>query len=153
VRAFGWLGLLVARVVVWLSVGVVLPLFLTVLSLVLGKRLRHAARACHDAAARAEASMARSSRRLAGEEEEPEVHDDAESDRVRIAGEDILRSVRAVTPAQAQEEAIRAAERRDVDDAEAWADRRATEEAERWEPPEAWVDEDDAKRKAAKRRP
>jgi hypothetical protein len=155
VRAFGWLALLVARVAIWLSVGVVLPLLFTVLSLVFGKRLRDAARACHDAAARAEASMARSARRLAGEEEEPAVHDDAESDRVRIAGEDILRSVRAVTPAQAQEEAIRAAERRSVDDAEAWADRRATEEAERWEPPEAWVerDEDDAKRKAAKRRP
>ena len=78
----------------------------------------------------------------------------AEAARVRIAGEDILRSVRAVTPEQAQQEAIRAAERRGEDAAEAWADKRATEEAERWEPPEAWREreEAEAKRKAAKRR-
>jgi hypothetical protein len=93
-------------------------------------------------------------KRLAGGKDEPEHHDDAESERVRIAGEDILRSVRAVTPEQAQAEAIRAAERRGLDEAEAWADRRATEEAERWEPPEAWVEreEEDAKKKG-KRRP
>jgi len=156
-RVFGWLGLLVARLVVWASVGVVVPLLLTLLSFVLGRRLRDAARACHDAAARAEASMARSSKRLAGEDAHDQDHaldDDAENARIRIAGEDILRSVRAVTPEQAQQEAIRAAERRGADAAEAWADKRATEEAERWEPPEAWREreEAEAKRKAAKRR-
>ena len=103
--------------------------------------------------------MARVAERLAGEEEAPlDLDDDAEAARVRIAGEDILRSVRAVTPEQAQAEAIRAVERRGGDSAEEWADRRATEEAERWEPPEAWrereerEDAEEAKQKAAKRR-
>ena len=137
----GWLGLLLARLAVWLSVGIVVPLVLTLLSFVLGRRLRDAARACHAAAARAESSMARSSKRLADDADdgadEDGLDDDAEAARIRIAGEDILRSVRAVTPEQAQQEAIRAAERAGLDEAEEWADRRATEEAERWEPPEA----------------
>jgi len=157
-RVIGWLALLVARVAVWIAVGIVVPLFLTLLAFLLGSRLRDAARACHDAAARAESSMARSSKRLAGEEDDHDhehADDDAEAARVRVAAvEDILRGVRAVTPEQAQEEAMRAAERADLDDAEAWADRRATEEAERWEPPEAWREreEAEAKRNAAKRR-
>ena len=158
-RVFGWLGLLVARVVVWVAVGTLVPLFLTLLSFLFGRRLADAGSACHAAATRAEASLARVAERLAGEEEAPlDLDDDAEAARVRIAGEDILRSVRAVTPEQAQAEAIRAVERRGVDSAEEWADRRATEEAERWEPPEAWrereerEDAEEAKQKAAKRR-
>jgi hypothetical protein len=154
-RVFGWLGLLVARVAVWASVGIVVPLFLTLLSFLFGSRLRDAARACHAASARAEASMSRASERLSGEEDtHDDLDEDAEAARVRIAGEDILRSVRAVTPEQAQREAIRAAERSGRSDAEEWAARVATEEAERWEPPEAWREreEEEAKRKAAKRR-
>lgn len=66
------------------------------------------------------------------------------------ASGDPLRHVRAVTPEQAQHDAIRAAELDEEEDAEAWADRWATEEAAKWEPPEAWRDED-AKREAARR--
>ena len=154
-RVFGWLGLLVARDTVRAAVGIVVPLFLTLLSFVFGSRLRDAARACHAASARAEASMSGASERLTGEDDaHHDLDEDAEAARVRIAGADILRSVRAVTPEQAQADAIRAAEHRGLEAAEEWADRRATEEAERWEPPEAWREreEEEAKRKAAKRR-
>lgn len=64
---------------------------------------------------------------------------EAEGKQRRRVADDVLRSVRAVSPEQAQREAIRAAELRGQGDAEAWADQRATKEAEQWEPPEAWV--------------
>jgi hypothetical protein len=176
-RVFGWLGLMVARLAVWLAVGIVVPLVLSLLSLALGKGLQRASDACRGAASRAGSAMQRASRRLAGEDEiEP---DTAEERRVRIVrsrppariigDDDVLARVRAVTPEQAQREAMRAAERDDPEDAEEWAARRAQEEADRWEPPEAWLEreereraereqeeedasrERDAKRKAARR--
>ena len=117
--------------------AILIPLLLVMLSLVLGGALRRAAGACHAAASAADAALARAALRLAVEE--PEGDSSAAPTRVRVAGgDDPLRHVRAVTPEQAQREAIRAASRGDPDDlgdAEAWADRKATEEAERWEPP------------------
>ncbi|GAC1534001.1 MAG: hypothetical protein NVS3B10_27990 [Polyangiales bacterium] len=140
-RVVMWLGLLVARTAVWLTVGVVVPLLLSFLSLVLGKGLQRASTACREAASRAGAAMQRASRRAAGEEvDEPESADER---RVRIGGDHILHGVRVVTPEQAQLEAIRAAERHGVEDAEEWAARRASEEADRWEPPEAWVEREE----------
>ncbi len=82
---------------------------------------------------------------------QPKDAGDTEVPRVRVAPPgDILRRVRSVTPEQAQEDAIRAA---DLDDAaaEAWADERATREAEEWEPPEAWREAEEQKKKKAKR--
>jgi hypothetical protein len=158
VRVAGWLGLLVARMVVFALVGIAVPLLLQLLSLAFGAGLRRAADACSRGAARAGAAMSRSASKLAGED----VEEHEAPARVRVArGDDPLRSVRAVTPEQAQEEAIRAAERRaeeaGEEDAESWADRRATEEAERW----AWEEREQAeaanaananKKRAAKRR-
>jgi hypothetical protein len=149
VRVVVWLALLVARVAVWLAVGIVVPLLLTVLSFVFGTGLRRAARACHDAANRAVAAMARSSQRVAGEEP-----DEAEpAARVRVdGGNDVLRRVRAVSPEEAQNEAIQAAELRDEEDAEEWAARTAAEEADRWEPPEAWREREEEQQEKEKKR-
>jgi hypothetical protein len=136
VRMMLWLGLLIARLTVWLVVGITVPLILALLSLVLGKPLQRASEAVRHAASRAGWAMDLASRRIAGEDAtEPE---SADARRVRIAADDVLRSVRAVSPEQAQREAIRAAERDGAEDAEEWAARRAMEEADRWEPPEAW---------------
>jgi hypothetical protein len=144
-RVFGWLGLMVARLAVWLAVGIVVPLVLSLLSLAFGKGLQRASDACRSAAARAGSAMQRASRRFAGEDEhEP---DTAHERRVRIAGDDdVLARVRAVTPEQAQREAMRAAERDDPEDPEEWAARRAREEADRWEPPEAWLEREERER-------
>jgi hypothetical protein len=150
-RVVAWLGLLVARLVVWLVVGIAVPLVLALLSMAFGKALQRASNACRGAASRAGSAMERASRRIAGEDAaEPET---AEEHPVRIAEDDVLRSVRAVSPEQAQREAIRAAERDDVEDAEEWAARRAKEEADRWEPPEAWrerEEEEERERQAAR---
>lgn len=139
----------------WLAVGLFVPLLLVALSLLFGPALRRAAAVTRRASKRAVAAIGRASRRVTGEEEAHEdARDDAGTPRVRVA-DDPLRHVRAVTPEQAQREAMRAAELHDedVEDAEAWADRRATEEAERWEPPDAWREEDErAAAKRAKRR-
>jgi hypothetical protein len=160
-RVIAWLSLLVARLAVWLAVGVIVPLILTILSLVFGRALSRAARACHRAANRAVAAMWRSSQRVAGEEperdDEDETDEDEEAPRVRVAGDgdDLLRRVRAVTPEQAQDEAMRAAAQREDIDAEEWAARTAAYEADRWEPPEAWREREAAEEKAkraAKRR-
>ncbi|MDB4937606.1 MAG: Serine/threonine kinase [Labilithrix sp.] len=154
-RVVAWLGLLVARLAVWLAVGLVVPLLLTLLSFVFGSALRRAAGACHRAANRAAASMVRSSQRVAGEDDELDAEGAEPATRVRVGDrDDILRSVRAVTPEEAQREAIRVAELRGEEDAEAWAARKAAEEADRWEPPEAWAEREREEEKArrAKRR-
>ena len=151
VRVSAWLGLLVARIVVWLVVGITVPLVLALLSLAFGKALQRASNACRRAASRAGSAMGRASRRIAGDDAgDPETADER---RVRIAEDDVLRSVRAVSPEEAQREAIRAAERDEVEDAEEWAARRAKEEADRWEPPEAWLEreeEEERERQAAR---
>ena len=161
--------LLVSQLVVWFVVGLVVPLVLTMLSLIFGAALRRAADACRRASQRAGSAIARRSGWLGADEhahDEERAHDEAreepaESDavpRVRVAAADVLRQVRSLTPEQAQREAMRRAELRGDDDPEAWAERVATEEAERWEPPEAWVEreareeEEAKKRKAAKKR-
>jgi hypothetical protein len=159
VRVAAWLGLLVARVVVWLVVGITVPVLLSILSIFFGSALQRAAGKCRDAASRAGAAMDRATRKAAGEDvDEPET---AEERRVRIGADHILHGVRAVTPEQAQDEAMRAAQRDDLEDAEEWAARRAQAEADKWEPPEAWLEreeeeerqreEEREKRKAAKR--
>lgn len=150
-RVGGWLGLLVARIVVFAVVGIAVPLLLQLLSLAFGAGLRRAADACRRGAWRAGAAMSRSSRKLAGEDADE--HEAPPPARVRVARDaDPLRSVRAVTPEQAQQEAIRAAElraeREGEEDAETWAARRATEEAERW----AWEEREEADAAKAKKR-
>jgi serine/threonine protein kinase len=80
--------------------------------------------------------------------------------RVRVPENDLLRSIRAVTPEQAQQEAIRVASQREALDAEDWADHFASEAAAEWEPPDAWREREAAeaaqaaedKRKGLKRR-
>jgi hypothetical protein len=136
---------------VWLVVGIAVPVLLSILSIVFGRGLQRAAGACRDSASRAGSAMDRATRRVAGDEvDEPET---AEERRVRIGADHILHGVRAVTPEQAQHEAMRAAEREGLEDAEEWAARRAQVEADKWEPPEAWLEreEEQEKRKAARR--
>jgi Protein kinase domain len=71
--------------------------------------------------------------------------------RARVAP-DILRRVRAVTPEQAQADAIREAERRHHEgDAEDWADREADFQSQLWHEPESWQREDEEERKREKR--
>jgi len=152
VRVVAWLALLLARIVVWLVVGITVPLLLLLLSLALGKGLQRASTACREAASRAGAAMERASRRMAGEDVDEAEPEPAEEHRVRIDDDDLLRSVRAVSPEEAQLEAIRVAERNGVEDAEDWAARKAQEEADRWEPPEAWrerEEEEERERQAA----
>lgn len=124
-------ALFVARVAVWLTVGVLAAVPLVVLSVLFGEPLRRAARGCWRAAARSDEAMRRAAT-WAAEDRTDGSEVDARR-RVRVAADSVLRSVRAVTPEQAQAEAIAEAERRGLRDAEAWADRWATREAARFE--------------------
>lgn len=69
-RVVGRLGLSVAIVAVWLTVGMVVPALLAVLSLVFGPALRRAASACVSAARRSTAAMGRASGWLGGRRDE-----------------------------------------------------------------------------------
>lgn len=88
-RIFGKLGLLVALLAVWVTVGLVVPLVLTALSLLFGGSLRRAARACSRAAKRADANLRRASAWLSGHRDEltatpARVRVGSERDRVRV---------------------------------------------------------------------
>jgi hypothetical protein len=66
-RFFANLGLFVAFLVVWLTVGMVVPLVLYILSILFGPGLRRAAHACTNAAMRSSAALGRASNWLSGE--------------------------------------------------------------------------------------
>lgn len=83
-RAIGKLGLSIALVAVWISVGLLVPLVLTLLSLVFGGSLRRAARACARAAKRAHAALRRASAWLSGRRAGDEVG--GAPARVRVGG-------------------------------------------------------------------
>ncbi len=82
-RLVGQIGVLVARLVVWLTVGFAVPLVLLLLSLVFGSALRRAAAACGDAERRSQATLDRASLWLSGYRDEP----GAAPARVRVASE------------------------------------------------------------------
>ena len=124
-RLFAKLGLLVALVAVWIAVGVVTPLVLLALSLVFGKALRRAAKACVRSARRAQAALGRASDWLSGHR--AEATDEAPAF-VRVATD--LDRIRAVTEAEAQALAVAEAEARG-EDAEAWMEQKIAEEGER----------------------
>jgi hypothetical protein len=150
-RTAARLGIFVAQLVVWVTVGLAAPVVLIALSLIFGGALRRAAAACFEASKRANARMARAASFDGAAR--ASVHDPARRDepgaaRARVKADDVLRRVRSLTPEEAQQEAIRRVGMSDAE-AEAWADEVATREAERWEPPEAWQDDAAAK----KRRP
>lgn len=109
-RVVARLGLFIGWITVWVVAGVVMPVLLSLLSLLFGKSLRHAAKVTFESAKRAHRQLARASRRLGGYTEEDE------QERVRVAGFD---RVRAVTPDEAQRIAIDEAEARG-EDADAW---------------------------------
>jgi hypothetical protein len=109
-RIFAKLGLLVALVAVWIAVGIVTPLVLYALSLVFGKALRRAAKACVRSARRAQAALGRASDWLSGHRAEPTNEATAF---VRVATD--LDRVRAVTEAEAQALAVAEAEARGED--------------------------------------
>jgi serine/threonine protein kinase len=66
-RSFAKLGLFVAFLVVWLTVGIVVPLLLYILSILFGQGLRRAAQACTNAAVRSSAALGRASSWVSGE--------------------------------------------------------------------------------------
>ncbi|MBX3197733.1 MAG: serine/threonine protein kinase [Labilithrix sp.] len=116
-RLFAQLGLFVALIAVWATVGLLVPLVLTLLSLVFGGALRRAAKACVRAAKRSQAALGRASSWVSGHRREaPEL-----APRLRISPE--LARVRAVTEDEAQAIAIARAEARG-EDAEAWIEAR-----------------------------
>lgn len=125
-RMFANVGLLVAWLAIMLTVGMLVPALLYLLSVLFGAALRRAAQACLRAARRAGSAIGRASDRMAGIDVDA-MH---RPQGVRVA-EDVLQKVRAVTPEQAQAEAIRLQDLA-TDDAEAWADEVATREAEKW---------------------
>ncbi|MBS2017754.1 MAG: serine/threonine protein kinase [Deltaproteobacteria bacterium] len=139
-RAFGHLFLALAQLTVLVVVGLLVPALLFAMSPIFGAGLRRAASRARAASRRAREKMQRAGERLDGggdDEEEDEEEDrrgegESEPPRARVA-DDVLRNIRAVTPEQAQELAIREAARRETDDPETWADEKARTEAARWE--------------------
>jgi tRNA A-37 threonylcarbamoyl transferase component Bud32 len=120
-RVFARLGLLVALLAVWLAVGMFTPLVLVLLSLFFGQRLRDAARACVNAAKRAQGAIGRASARLGGRIVDPP--------KLRVADFD---RVRAVTEPEAQALAARQAEARG-EDVDAWLEEKLEGEQRRFE--------------------
>ena len=114
-RVLARVGLLVARLVVWVALGLAVPLVLVLLSLVLGGALRRAASAMVRMERRTQLAFGRASDWLSGID-----HGHENELRVRIQDHD---RVRAVTPEQAQRIAIEHAESRG-EDADAWLEER-----------------------------
>jgi len=121
-RVFARLGLLLALVTVTLTLGVVVPALLAVLSLLFGQRLRDGARASASAARQAQAAIGRASARLSGRtpaEPPPRVRVTTDFDRVR-----------SVTELEAQSLAMRAAEARE--NADAWLEEKLESEEQKY---------------------
>lgn len=95
-RLVAQLGLLLALGVVWLTVGLAVPLVLVILSLLFGRELRRAARACVQAARRTQSSFSNASAWLSGHRRQVTEG----PPRVRVASE--LDPVRAERKSQAQ---------------------------------------------------
>jgi serine/threonine protein kinase len=112
-RLVAKLGVLVAMLVVWVTVGLVVPLVLGILSLLFGNPLRRAARSCVNAAKKSQAALGRASSWLSGYREEA----DTEAARVRVAAD--LDRVRAVTDTEARGE-----------EADEWLEERLAQERE-----------------------
>ncbi|MBX3229889.1 MAG: serine/threonine protein kinase [Labilithrix sp.] len=121
-RIVARLGLFVALTAVWMFVGVLVPLVLTVLSLLFGEPLRAAARRAIASAKRAGAAIGRTSARVSGRTAPPP--------RLRIRTD--LDRARAVTEEQAQRIAIDEAESHG-EDADEWLEEKIATETRRWE--------------------
>lgn len=121
-RVLGRLGLFVAMLAVWLTVGFVVPVVLILLSLLFGAALRRAAASCMDAAKRSQAALGRASMWLSGHRDElghgaPPAEAAA---RIRVAtGPERVRA--------ALEENVEAP----AEDADAWMEERLEKEAQR----------------------
>ena len=116
----GRLGLFVAMLVVWVTVGLALPVVLILLSLLFGGALRRAAASCVDSAKRSQAALGRASMWLSGRREEAASLRDEEAARMRVAaGPDRMRV--------AIEENVEAP----VEGADAWMEQRLEKEAQR----------------------
>ncbi len=120
---FGRLGLLVAQLVVWATVGFAVPVVLILLSLLFGSALRRAAAACMNAARRSQSAIGRASRRLSGHRvDTPRAS--ASSPKVRVVAEP--EGIRAVVDADEVAAADAPAE-----DLDAWMEERLEKEAQR----------------------
>ena len=120
-RMLGRLGLFVAMLVVWVTVGFAVPVVLILLSLLFGATLRRAAASCVDAATRGQAALGRASMWLSGHRDEAiALRKEEQAARLRVA------------PAP---ERVRAAIEENVEapaeDADAWMEERLEKEAQR----------------------
>jgi len=109
-RLVAKVGLLAAQIVVWAVVGVAVPLVLTLLSLVFGKSMRAAAKACGRASSRATKRIGDASSYLSGYRASDPAKT-ASTASAASAEEAARVRVVAVTPEQAQSLAIQDAER------------------------------------------
>ena len=123
-RVVGRFGLFLAWLVVWLVVGMAVPLVLGLLSLVFGGALRRAAAACVAAARRSQVSLGRASMWLSGHREVREGRQEPRDPTIRVrvvdSGEDEPRS------GEGESTTVRPDE-----EAEAWMEERLEREVER----------------------
>jgi serine/threonine protein kinase len=122
-RVLGRLGLYLAMLVVWVTVGFAAPIVLILLSLLFGASLRRAAEGCVDAARRGQAALGRASRWLSGPRDgEPSAQAERAADAARVRVEAGSERVRA-----AVEESVEA----EAEGADAWMEERLEKEAQR----------------------
>ena len=122
-RMVGRLGLFVAMLVVWITVGFAVPVVLILLSLLFGGALRRAAASCVDAAKRSQAALGRASMWLSGHREELAGRD-------APLGEEAAK-IRVATGPERVRTAIEDNVEAPAEDADAWMEERLEKEAQR----------------------
>ena len=119
-RMLGRLGLFLAMLVVWVTVGFAVPVVLILLSLLFGATFRRAASSCVEAAKRSQAALGRASMWLSGHRDESGAPRGADAARIRVAtGPERVRT--------AIEESVETP----AEDADAWMEERLEKEAQR----------------------
>jgi hypothetical protein len=83
---FAHFGLVIARLAVWLAVGVFVPTLLLLLSPIFGRAMQRASSACVRASERADRAIKRASSWLAGYEDDGIEGTPTEEPRVRVGG-------------------------------------------------------------------
>ena len=120
-RMLGRVGLFVAMLVVWVTVGFAVPVVLILLSLLFGATLRRAAASCVDAAKRSQAALGRASMWLSGHREEA----------IALRKEDEAARIRVAPAPERVRTAIEENVEAPAEDADAWMEARLEKEAQR----------------------
>jgi hypothetical protein len=129
-RMLARFGLLIAWIAVWLTVGFVVPTVLVMLSLLFGGALRRGAKACVEAAKRAQVAIGRASARLSGRVVE------APPPRLRVPEV----GVRMITQKMVEARGIRLEDEQRGMDTEEWLEHTLEEEQRREEEDRRWKD-------------